>query len=498
MVELEYQEIDGILEGADSMNPIQSENAVEAKINRIFHVRPMPSLFEENQPFVFTKMTFANGVFIFTIAGSTIPYYLTAGVDYQSDSQFISELVPRCTVTLNVVEGAYAAHEVWRYAQHILHEDTPARQRFLKVMASLLASMYSSFPAIAGANTLGSSPQQKVFLMTTISLSNLVYNLFSSYRFIDGGLIPFSHHAQYVLLQKKYQWYSCMQLKDCLKKYLNQAVDALKNNPQEARSVFRRINEIENGYGKLASLAQRGVVPQKHPSAWGRFFSGCVASAGGIAVASSWSGYGCSVETMLRDHMDESWAWILSGTIMAPLTYLAFTVGSKGIASVLTLLQQKWNAEELDWPLSLKYYPKTTVSLSLLMIFVATFGWADSVVLLRKTCPDLIQDIIGDSRYFNAAAFNSLLMIEFIDQLIKKYIQKWGSDDEKIALYVIQVVESLLTTIDNIPNPQFAKAMMSPRAAPMRLFFSRSDECRESYQQLMMQTNGMSNGYNYA
>lgn len=430
-----------------------------------------------------------NLVFIFLMSSSVVPYYLIAGIEINTPHKVINQLSPACIVLMNIMQAAYAADEVFISILNDMDSGQPILKKRFKQFTAFFASVWQTLPYTIGAYYIGKSTLEKFILIPTITASGLSFYFFSSYLFLNSGLYPLMSQVKHYLAKKDSKSHAAFQLKNSLKHLLMDACKQLKISIPKSQRHYNKLFALETADERISWFLNKGnkwrasqnTLPSKYSYLFFPIKKLC-ASTMGIFSASSQVGYACSTEYFFKPFVKGS-SWLVSSVIMTPITFFSGLLGFNGLATLFDNIKSIYNNKCADLPFALRAYPKTTLSLSLLMLFVSAFGWADDIETLEDTCPSFLKETLQNIIYFSAGTFNFLLLLQLIENLMVKYA-KLKKGDNQISAQLIQLLEKQILIIDNCSDEEFFAMMTSPRSEHIKRFLSETQP--EEYQQFEM------------
>ncbi len=398
----------------------------------------------------------SRALFVFIVAAATIPYFVTAGLAVDTDNEAVNALSPACIVALNLIVGSYGADFVWKRLYSAYKTNQEGLSKWIKVGLSLLTGIWPTLPFAAGAYKIGSTQSSKIFLATTITLSVLPFNFFSSYRLFDSGYKLKSHCLPCLTFKGGYGYRETRLLKmQILEKmqlfadYVNSHVAELDLSENGRRETLKSI-KINLSKGEEQSKNSSIGTMSKDFLKW------IFEKAGGVITLSGWIGYLCSVkEFFWNDDAEDYGSWIGALAVLLPTFFLAFNLGVHGYRAMLHYLGKLIERKEPRDQVFLYAFPKTAVSLTLLIAFLVSFAWADAAVLLRESCPNSVQQIFGNFIYAGSVSFNGFLSLEFMGILLTELIGKYSDDDAKIASQLLKIFDKGIAFIASLSDPEF-------------------------------------------
>jgi hypothetical protein len=424
--------------------------------------------------------------FVAIMAATTIPFFLKTGLRVDSPSNFLRVMIPGSAVILNVFQTAYAADETWiYYAQDPLQKEGKKKKMCVN-LSSIFLSAWPTFPIIVGAIAVGESIGEAIFLGATTGISALIYNIFFSNRFILEGFFPLTSYLSYKYFNSRYQWNSTYRLKSLVMKSIIRLRQQLEDNPESALEILQQLIPYQgNSENRQSSDSIKNSICSTFFNSSFNVVKKGFSVIGAGALTFCWLGYSCEVKNTISSKSNVGWGFV--PFIMLPLIYVTGSMGYNFISRLGNMLQQKLNKQKVSIPLSFCVFPKTIITLTLILTFLSLFSWAGSVVLTEERCPAVIRDLFIDLVYGSSVAFNIVLGLELLDKILFRCIQYYGNDDHKISAQLMNMLDTVMGIVTEVIPENFVRGISSEKAKGLTYFFSKG-AIHQEYHQLLSES----------
>ena len=423
------------------------------------------------QQSIFKKVVNFGGrsLFIVVVSAATVPLFLQTSIDYAKNKElFFVILIPTAVVTLNVLQAALGSHETIEGFGRVIRQKKPLYIKLVKSGFTFIVSLLPSAPAIVTSVLESNRSDNEVWkwvLRLATPLSELPINFFSTFELFDHSLIPILYKFKCKNDLNEVSWENTLSVKKALIKKFKSSCVQLKNFPVSSRKIdsyeesaielIKKLMLFNNGFDfngrrKISSSLML----------FGFFKKTVQLGVAGLSM-SGLSGFMCSSNHFWQNLNTNGFSWAITFSTMIALFYLSGIFGYNAMELLFDTAAAWYYGEQVDLPFSLRNYPKTTIILATLIVFLAGFSWGTSVKLVTDYCPDVIKEPMLYLVYIGLPTFNVLICFKVIDDIIKKYSQVLGTNDEKNAHELIQLITKIVEAVEKMPLDRFAKSINS-------------------------------------
>lgn len=399
--------------------------------------------------------------FVIAVASGAVPLFLVATLNYVKNQNLaLSILVPTSVVALNVIQSMLAADETWHGFMQIFSEKNPLGIKIVKAMAALSMSILPSTPGSVTAfleSDQHKNPVIKWSILIGAPLNEVALNSFATLGFLEGSVIPF-----YFSIYNKCRnqpWQSTLVLKQAVIRKLEGICQQLRDFPENWHDLKADVaGEEDSSRGFYQLLSRKNPDVKKRSScSWFSFFGTGASIATSLFGIGSWAGYACSTEKFGEEklYLSKLFAWPLTTGLLVPLFYLTGSLAYRSTKFIFDQVWAWWNNESISFPVSLKSFPKTTITLSFFISILACFSWGASARFVDENCPKESIPFLKPFVLAGVPLVNVILSFKLIEKMVKLSVQMWGNDDERMADFWIKNIEKMITKIKKMSPENF-------------------------------------------
>ncbi|MES2142699.1 MAG: hypothetical protein V4471_07465 [Pseudomonadota bacterium] len=289
------------------------------------------------------------------------------------------------------------------------------------------------------------------------SLSNEQKNLLqlkvqqdSYYRVIKQRLITRLDHIQTSIVIHGFS-FDAKRLR-----YINHAALELKRLNQERRSSFAMLEEL---------LQWKGIAPEKNStstSLLNSLFKKSCYPVGAAWVISSCVGYLAAPINELSNLTGSKSAGVLLS--IPSIYFLGVLLAFFGGSSLQNLYHYftSWKGDSIKIPIEFKLYPRATVLLVVLSIYLSVFSYAAAAELINDNFTgelEFLRPYLLVLAKTGLAFLGFTAMLDFYALILGKLARYAGNEDSKIVILLNQSIEQLKNGIQRMDPEQLLESL---------------------------------------